>query len=326
MWGMGTKKSRSPVLMEQSGAGKESGVGVPNRHQRPGQPSVQGLGPSSSRTPKEATTTCGRHPPTPAGGWGQWGGFPEPRARWAGRKLVLGRQGRLTIPCSCPGRGRPGWGRAAAAEAAPGGSYLGHGADVRGSGLGSAGCQGRGPGPADPRPQAWRGERWSTGRARPQPPGLACAEGAAHPGRRGGRGRPPPPRPPSPGPRPPALERRRVRAVLPSDGRAAGQSQAWGGSLRSSLSPSSQSGPCPSAAPLPSPAALRGEGGVTRSSGLSHTPPLPACAAAPSALRPVLPGEGRSMEAGPRLTGAHCTSVLCARWGPSAVPGRGTSR
>ena len=30
-------------------------MGVPNQHQRPYRPSVQGLGPGSSRTPKEAT-------------------------------------------------------------------------------------------------------------------------------------------------------------------------------------------------------------------------------------------------------------------------------
>lgn len=242
-------------------------MGVPNRHQRPSRPSVQGLGPSSSRTPKEATTTCRRHPPTPAGGWGQWGGFPEPRAGWAGRKLVLGRQGWLTIPCSCPGRGRPGWGRAAAAEAAPGGSYLGHRADVRGSGLGSAWCQGRGPGPADPRPQAWSGERWSTGRARPQPPGLRRGCGTP----RGAQG--PRPAAPSPSPAPRPWSAGSAQSCPPMAGRP-GRARPWGGSLRSSLSPSSQSGPCPSPAPLPSPAALRGEGGVTRSWGLSHTPPL----------------------------------------------------
>ena len=48
-------------------------MGVPNRHQRPYRPSVQGLGPGSSRTPKEATTACGRHPPNPPGGGGSGG-------------------------------------------------------------------------------------------------------------------------------------------------------------------------------------------------------------------------------------------------------------
>ena len=203
----------------------------------------------------------------------------------------------MTVPCPCPGRGRPGRGRAAAAEAALGGSYLGHGADVRGSGLGSAWGGGRGPGPADPRPQAWDGEH---------------PLGAARPGRRWGRGRPPPLHPPPPGPGAP------VRAVLPSDVRAAGQSQAWGGSLRSSLPPSSQSCPCPPPAPLPS-LLFSSSSGLSRTLPLSPPPPRPPRRCVPGPVRELGSlGRGGVWKPGPDLLGL-VAQVSCARAGGPAL-------
>lgn len=325
--GMGTKKV--PCAYGTKWAREGVRRGFPNRPQRPGRPSVQGLDPSSSRTrSKEATTAY------PSRGW--WGGFPEPRAGWAGRKVVLGRPGRVTVPGPCPGRGRPGRDVRPPRKRLREG-YLGHGADVRGSGLGSAWGRGRGPGPTDP-PTPGLGwgaveHRQSPASASRPEQGVRRAPGGAPGGAGAEVGRPlpapPPPSPGAPGPRSPAL------GWGWPGGRAEPGLVGAPSAPRSSLPPSSPSCPCPPRAPLPSllfsssPARGRGR---HRSSGLPHTPPLspllrgPLGAVSRALCGTGLPGEGRSMEAGPRLTGAHCTGVLCARWGPSPVPGRGTSR
>lgn len=306
------QKSPVPVLMEQSGAGKESGVGSPTDISALAGPLSRDWVPAVPGLPRRPRPPAGGTLPGPSRRVGAVGGASRNRGPGGrGGKPVLGKAGRLTMLCSCPGRGRPGWGTAGRRGSGPGGSYLGHRADVRGSGLSGLVP---GPGTRSDRPQTPSlacGERWSTGRARPQPPGLrrGCGTPRGRRGREAGR-----PLPVSA----PALERR-VRTVLPSGWPGGRAEPGLGGLLRSSLSPSSQSGSCPLLL-LPSllQQPLRGKG-ASPARPACHTRPLsPRLAAAPS-LRPVLPGEGE-VEAGPRLTGAHCTSVLCARSGAQRCP------
>ena len=126
----------------------------------------------------------------------------------------------------------------------------------------------------------------------------------------------------------PALERRSAQSCPPVSGRP--------GRARPGGAPSAPRCPLP---PSPAPAPL-----LLPSPPFS-SPVVRACPARSLSLRLLraplgavsrvcpgacagtgLPGEGRSMEAGPRFTGARCTGVLCTRWGPSPVPCRGTSR
>lgn len=172
----GTKKSREGVWRPDPQLTSAPLTCPPSRNWVPALP--QSAGPQAR--PWVALTAP--YPPWSLGGTllppGQGlglgrGSSRNPRRGGRGGSWFWEGQVGMTVPGHpCPGRGWPGPGRAAAAEAARGGSYLGHETDVR-AGVGAWAAAprsggsvrlqpGPGPGPgtrASRSVQAWGGER-----------------------------------------------------------------------------------------------------------------------------------------------------------------------
>lgn len=239
---------------------------------------------------------------------GAVGGLPGTEGRVGGAESGSGKAGPGDRPCPCPGRGRPGrdvrpprkrlreeviWGTGVTSEAQVW-SRLGAG----------AGDQVR----RTPHPRLRVGS--SGAQAEPDLSLPACEGGAARPGRRGGRGRPPPPRSAAPQPWSAGSTQSCPRmAGLP------GRARPGGGSLRSSLlaAPFLPVLPLPASCSPPLPSLLqqpcKGKGASPQFGPVTHAPSLPP---PPRPPRRCVPGPVRNWAP---WGGAEYGSWAQAHWG-----------